>query len=107
MSRQFFSSLRSRVARRLLHRAQQRYARLHFEPLEPRALLATLVSATTVSYQDVDGDDVTVVLSKPILTAGNVNTLFTVNVGMGDGSNALKEQLTKIDLTGHRRETQG
>ena len=68
--------------------------------LEQRTLLASLVSATKLSYQDTDGDNVTVTLSKPVLTAGNVNSIFTFDTGTVNGSNATKQQLRSINLGG-------
>ena len=68
--------------------------------LESRTLLASLVSATKLTYQDADGDSVTVTLSRPVLTAGNVNSIFTFNTGTVDGSNATKQQLRSINLVG-------
>ncbi len=70
------------------------------ETLESRVLLATLVSANKLTYQDADGDDVEVAFSKPILTPANVNTIFTFNSGTVNGSNATKQQLLKINLVG-------
>src|SRR5262245_10902686 len=72
------------------------------ESLERRYALATLVSATKLTYQDADGDNVSVVFSKPILNAANVNDIFTFDSGAGavNGSNVVKEQLEVIDLTG-------
>lgn len=59
---------------------------------------AKLVNAMTVTYDDIDGDHVTVKLSKPLLTAGNVNTVFTFDTGLvNDGVNA-RQQLQLIDL---------
>ncbi len=59
---------------------------------------ATLVNSTTVTYEDTDGDHVTVKLSKPLLTAGNVNTVFTFDTGLvNDGVNA-RQQLQLLDL---------
>jgi len=84
------------MSRRLRHR---RPTRLALEPLEGREVPATLVSPTTVTYQDIDGDNVTVKLSKPLLTAGNVNTVFTFNVDGVFSSNLAKQQLWKFDLT--------
>ena len=72
---------------------------LRLEPLESREVPATLVSPTTVTYQDVDGDNVTVLLSQPKLTAANVNTLFTFDVSSVNGSNTTKQQLRTIDLS--------
>src|SRR5262249_24654511 len=53
-----------------------RRARLAVESLEHREVPATLVSPTTLTYQDLDGDSVAVTLSKPLLKAGNVNAVF-------------------------------
>jgi hypothetical protein len=72
---------------------------LHCEPLEDRRLMATLVNPTTLSYQDIDGDNVTVKFSKPILTSSAVaNNIFDFSVGNVNNSNALKQQLREIDL---------
>ena len=70
------------------------------EPLEARTLLATLVSPTKVSYQDVDGDNVTVTFSKAFLTPGNVNSIFTFGSSNVNGSNTTKQQLRSINLVG-------
>src|SRR5262249_33701981 len=69
--------------------------------MPPRPGAAPPGSPTRLSYQDKDGDNVTVTFSKPILTAANVNTVFTFDSGAGavNGSNAAREQLQKIDLT--------
>ncbi len=71
------------------------------EELEPRVVPAKLVSATTLIYQDVDGDNVTVVLSKGGLTTNNANNVFTFSSGPGavNGSTTIPEQLQEIDLT--------
>jgi len=76
-----------------------RRARLAVESLEGREVPATLVSPTTLTYQDVDGDNVTVKLSKPLLSVGNANAIFTFNAGGVFGNNFTKQQLWKIDLT--------
>lgn len=73
--------------------------RLRCEQLESRETPATLVAPWRVTYQDVDGDFVSVTFSKAILNAGNVNTIFTFNTGSVNGSNATKQQLQRIDLT--------
>src|SRR5262249_59272845 len=78
----------------------RRPTRLALESLEGREVPATLVSPTTVTYQDIDGDNVAVTLSKPLLKAGNVNTVFTFNTDGVFGNNLAKQQLWKIDLTG-------
>ncbi|HJZ89639.1 MAG TPA: hypothetical protein VKE40_02130 [Gemmataceae bacterium] len=77
----------------------RRPTRLAVEPLEGREMPATLVSPTTLTYQDIDGDNVTVTLSKPLLKAGNVNAVFTFNVDGVFSSNLAKQQLWGIDLT--------
>jgi hypothetical protein len=74
-------------------------AQLNLEALERRDAPATLVNSTRVSYQDIDGDNVTVTLSKPLLDAGNVNEVFIFNTGSVDGSNATKQQLRTLDIT--------
>jgi hypothetical protein len=71
---------------------------LCLEPLERRDAPATLVSATRLTYQDSDGDNVTVTLSKPILTAINANIVFHFDAGSVDGSNALPQRLERINL---------
>src|SRR5262245_50539011 len=72
---------------------------LRLEQLESRDAPATLVSATKLTYQDIDGDNVTVTLSRPILTAVNANFVFDFNAGSVDGSNALPQRLERINLT--------
>src|SRR5260221_8892990 len=83
-----------------LHRTNRFRSILSLECLEPRDAPATLVSGTRLSYQDVDGDSVAVTFSKSILTAGNVNSVFTFDVGSVNGANAVEQQLRRIDLTG-------
>lgn len=69
------------------------------EQLERRDTPATLVSPTAVTYQDIDGDNVTVTFSKPILTSGNVNAVMGFDGGEVAGSNTIRQQLQRIDLT--------
>lgn len=64
-----------------------------YSPLES----AQMVNASTVTYLDSDGDKVTVKFSKPVLTAGNVNDVFTFDTGSVGGSNAW-QQLRLLDL---------
>lgn len=72
---------------------------LQYEALENRRVMATLVNSTTVTYQDIDGDDVTVKFSRPVLTSQAVaNNVFGFSVGSVNNSNALKQQLNEIDL---------
>jgi len=91
------------TSRPLRNKARCRVLRL--EPLEARDAPATLVSATKVTYQDVDGDDVTVVFSKPILNAGSVDNIF--GAGFVTGSNDTPQQLRVIDLAGLGAATAG
>src|SRR5262245_32471483 len=81
-----------------LHRRTQ----LGLERLEAREVPATVVNATTLTYQDFDGDNVTVKFSKAILTAANANSIFTFSSGAMavNGSNVAKEALWKINLAG-------
>src|SRR5215213_5800554 len=71
---------------------------LRLERLESRDVPATLVSPTTVTYQDADGDHVRVTLSKPLLTPDTVNGAFQFDVGTVDGDNTIKQQLRAINL---------
>ncbi len=57
------------------------------------------MSSTTLSYQDIDGDSVTIVFSKKILNEQNVNAIFHFNAGSVDGSNNTPQQLERIVLT--------
>ena len=73
---------------------------LRLERLETREVPATLVSPTTLTYQDFDGDDVKVVFSKPILGSTMIaNSIFTFDTSNVSGGNATKQQLQTIDLT--------
>ncbi len=77
---------------------------LRYEPsieaLESRYAPATLVSPTTLTYQDADGDNVVVKFSKPLLTSQAVaDAVFDFSLGSVNGSNVLKQQLRQIDLT--------
>ncbi len=108
MSRRFLSGLLQQIqtvcssanGRRNARRRKSLRDSAVSEMLETRRLPATLIGATQVKYQDLDGDDVTVTFSKPILTSGNVNTIFTFHTGNVDGSNATRQQLQSINLTG-------
>ncbi|MHA3772257.1 beta strand repeat-containing protein [Verrucomicrobiota bacterium sgz303538] len=68
------------------------------ESLEPRVAPATLVSPTTLTYTDVDGDLVTVKFTKPLLTQANVNSVFTFSTGTVNGSNSTGQLLQRINL---------
>jgi hypothetical protein len=99
---------RSTNLRRLLHasRSERRRSRsTHVQPiecqqLETRILPATLVNPTTLTYQDIDGDDVAVTFSNPILAAGNMNSIFAFNAGNVNGNNNVPQQLRSIKLSG-------
>jgi hypothetical protein len=72
---------------------------LHCESLEDRRVMATLVNTTTMTYQDIDGDNVTVKFSKPVLTSlAQANSIFDFSNGTVNNSNAQKQQLREIDL---------
>jgi hypothetical protein len=77
-----------------------RHPRLFVDHLEARETPATLVNASTVTYQDVDGDSVTVRFSKPILTPSLANLVFRFDPAPNgiDGTNAVPQQLREIDL---------
>jgi hypothetical protein len=60
-----------------------------------------MVNANTLTYKDVDGDTVTIRLSKPVLTQSNVNSVFTFDTGAGsvNGDNTTAQRLQTLDLT--------
>jgi hypothetical protein len=64
--------------------------------LERRDAPAILVSPFQVTYQDVDGDNVSITFSKPILAASNVADVF--GSGFVTGTKSQPQQLTQIDL---------
>jgi hypothetical protein len=68
------------------------------EPLEARISPATLVSSSVVTYQDIDGDTVTIKASAGIFDAATVETLLRFSSGGVDGSNATPQQLQLINL---------
>src|SRR3954467_13632987 len=71
---------------------------LNLSRLETREVPATLVNPTTVTYQDVDGDIVTVkvTLKKPVLTAANAPTIFKFDTAFAAAG---PQQLQTINLT--------
>lgn len=71
---------------------------LAIEPLESRRLLATLISSQVVQFQDLDGDTVDVSLSRPVLTADNVNSVFRFSTGRVSGDNSTRQGLLDIRL---------
>jgi hypothetical protein len=60
---------------------------------------AKVVNATTVTYDDIDSDHVTVKFSQPVLNAGNVNTVFQFDTGLVNDGVPARQQLQLIDLT--------
>jgi hypothetical protein len=68
------------------------------EPLEDRIAPATLVSPTTVTYQDKNGDAVTVTISKPLFTQSSVAKVFTFDTGSVNGSNSTEQQLELLNI---------
>ncbi|HQR08806.1 MAG TPA: hypothetical protein PLN21_18415 [Gemmatales bacterium] len=76
----------------------RRLVRLFCESLEDRSVPATLVSPTTMTFQDVDGDIAAVIFSKPVLDEYNVNEVFQFDAGSVNGSNGLKQSLRNINL---------
>lgn len=63
--------------------------------LEQRTLLATLVGNNRVTYQDINGDNVTVTFSKPLLDSLNVDSVMQFNGAFGDSG---PQSLLRIDL---------
>src|SRR5262245_44217999 len=87
---------------RSIMRSQQRSALrpwLVVEQLECRYAPATLVNPFTVTYQDVDGDNVTVKISKPLFQAATINNVFDFKPAGVNGSNTSPQQLRTIDLS--------
>ena len=54
----------------------RRAASHSIENLEQRIAPAVFVSPNVVTYSDHDGDDVTIRISKPLFTAGNIANVF-------------------------------
>jgi len=77
---------------------------LRLESLERRDAPATLVGNNKVTYQDLDGDSVTVTLSKPLLTEFNVPFIFDFNNAFATNG---PQQLDGIFLTGMIATAQG
>ena len=69
------------------------------EHLESRHLLATLISPQIVRFQDLDGDTVDVALSRPVLTAANVDSVFRFTAGGVSGDNSIRQGLLDIRLS--------
>ncbi len=70
------------------------------EPLEGRIAPATFIDGQTISFNDLDGDVVTVHFSKDFLTATNVSDIFKFTNGTlaSDFTAQVPQQLQLIDL---------
>src|SRR3954467_10479861 len=86
----------------MAHATAPKSPALRLEPLESRHAPARLIGPTALTYQDKDGDTVTVAFSRPVLAAFAPGAIFTFDSGPGaiNGSTAVQEQLQRIDLTG-------
>ena len=69
------------------------------ESLEDRIAPATLVNPTTVTFQDKNGDAVTVTISKPLFTAASAARVFTFDTGSVNGDNSVGQQLELLNIT--------
>src|SRR5581483_11634794 len=70
------------------------------EPLESRIAPATLVNPTTITFQDHDGDLVTVKSSKAIFSSeATADLILHFDTGTVSGNNSVKQQLQLVDLT--------
>jgi hypothetical protein len=65
---------------------------------QPFGPSARLVNSHAIAYTDIDGDQVVVTISKPVLTAGNVNAVFKFDNGGVGGPSLNGQQLQLIDL---------
>src|SRR5256885_15083627 len=75
--------------------------RLRLEPLEGRRVPAALAADhRTVTFTDADGDTATVSFNLPVLTTGNVNTVFHFDVNGVNDQLTAPQQLQEIDLVG-------
>jgi hypothetical protein len=91
----------SNTTRRIRMASGRNRRRLELETLESRWTPATRISETQLTYQDIDGDSVTVTFSKPILTSdAAANVFLAFNTGNVNGSNTTPQQLQRIDLRG-------
>ncbi len=69
------------------------------EFLEPRVAPAALVGASTVSFQDVDGDQVTLQFSKDVLgSEAQMNQALTFTPGSNGGESLASLDLSKLNL---------
>jgi len=69
------------------------------EPLEDRIAPATLVNPNTVTFQDKNGDAVTVTISKPLFTTASVAKVFTFDTGSFGDNNVSLQQLELLNIT--------
>lgn len=68
------------------------------ESLEDRIAPVALIDGSTVTYQDADGDLVTVKFSKKVLTQDNVNDFFEFDNGSVNGSDTAPQALLRLNL---------
>lgn len=80
--------------------SQKRRTVLTVEQLETRFAPATLVNSTTVTYRDLDGDDVSIKFSKPILTDVNKEVILQFESDGITGDNSVGQRLVRIYLDG-------
>jgi hypothetical protein len=69
------------------------------EPLEDRIAPATLVNPNTVTFQDKNGDAVTVTISRPLFTTASVAKVFTFDTGSFGDNNVSLQQLELLNIT--------
>ena len=100
----------SAISRKLLGiRARPSSPPPAIELLEARIAPASLVSPTTVTFQDKNGDAVTVTISKHLFTTASVAKVFTFDSAFATGStggvNSVPQQLEMLNITklGHAR----
>src|SRR5262245_19053631 len=85
----------------MAHRTSAHKAFLCVDQLVSRYAPARLLGPTQLVYQDKDGDTVTMTFTKPVLSFGDPNKIFTFDSGAGavNGNTSVPEQLRRIDLT--------
>jgi hypothetical protein len=80
-------------------RSRNSRTNLKLQRLEARETPATLVSPTTVTYQDVDGDVVTIRISKPLfIDAATADSVLDFSASSVDGNNNTGQQLEGVNL---------
>ena len=94
-----FPYLSRKMSRALATPAKRLTASPTIEPLEARIAPATLVNPTTVTFQDKNGDAVTVTISTPLFTTASVAKVFTFDTGSVNGDNSAEQQLELLNIT--------